>query len=99
MRTEVAALAFRGTSLLDEGWWSSSPLRACFKAGAAFFSTGHSRDTLVAQPVGRSIPNTHAYSLGNDGQRQAAQADQDAYPGGASSRMVSFNSASSGSFL
>ena len=28
----------------------------------------------------RSISNAHAYSLGNDGQREAAQADQDSYP-------------------
>jgi hypothetical protein len=49
MRTEGSAISFRGTSLLDEGWCSCSPPRACFKAVAAFFSTGHSLDTLVAQ--------------------------------------------------
>ncbi len=27
-----------------------------------------------------STPNAQAYSSGNDGQREAAQADQDAYP-------------------
>jgi len=52
MRTEVSAISFIGTSLLDEGWCSCSPPRACFKAVAAFFSTGHSLDTLVAQLVG-----------------------------------------------
>ena len=46
----------------------------------------------------RRIPHAHTNSLGNDGQRQAAQADQDAYPAGASSSMVPFSSASSGSF-
>jgi len=48
----------------------------------------------------QSIDGIDAFStsLGNDGQRQAAQADQDSYPGGASSSIEPFSSASSGSF-
>ena len=64
MRTEVSAISFIGTSLLDEGWCSCSPPRACFKAVAAFFSTGHSLDTLVAQLVGyKALAGQHVLIL------------------------------------
>jgi hypothetical protein len=40
---------------------------ACFKAVAAFFSTGHSLDTLVAQLVGHCKMIGHFLKQGMDG--------------------------------
>jgi hypothetical protein len=56
MQTEVSAISFIGASLLDEGWYSCSPPEPRFKAVAAFFSTGHFLDTLVAHRVGVISP-------------------------------------------
>ena len=76
MRTEVSAISFIGTSLLDEGWCSCSPPRACFKAVAAFFSTGHSLGTLVAQLMGPLKPRSFSAHKRDD-QRYESSLDSD----------------------
>lgn len=40
MRTEVSAISFIGTSLLDEGWCSCSPPRACAQGCSGLFLHG-----------------------------------------------------------
>jgi hypothetical protein len=53
MQTEVSAISFIGASLPGDAMVFLLTTSARFKAVAAFFSTGHSLDTLVAQLVGR----------------------------------------------
>jgi hypothetical protein len=62
MRTEVSAISFIGTSLRLRMVFLLTT-SACFKAVAAFFSTGHTLDTLVAQLVGGSLTRARSVAI------------------------------------
>jgi hypothetical protein len=62
MRTEVSAISFIGTSLRRRMVFLLTT-SACFKAVAAFFSTGHTLDTLVAQLVGGLLTRARSVAI------------------------------------